>query len=115
MAAVLAEGQAIPDQGRCRALARKFSRLLAENAERIAWVVSPNAIGNPGTWVESHPESVWVEVELRLLKENPKIIQITGANADSRSQHAVYWQRPQAETTSVDRWGLYAFLFGRCF
>lgn len=63
----------------------------------------PNGIGSPGTWAESHPGSIWVQVGLPLLKENPKIIQINWVDADSHSWQVVCWQRQLAEAASIDR------------
>lgn len=65
----------------------------------------PNGIGSPGTWAESHPESIWVQVGLPLLKENPKIIEINWVDADSHSWQVVCWYMfvPLEGEINIDR------------
>ncbi len=81
---------------RFKAFARMFSGVLARKAEGVAWMVAPHAQGDPGAWAESHSESVWNEVELPTLKENPNITRIMWVDADNHSRQVVYWQRQTA-------------------
>ncbi len=79
---------------RYRVFVQSFSRVLAQEATGMAWVVAPPSPGNPKQWLQPSSESVWTNQELPALLENPKINQILWVSSCNVVRSHVISPRP---------------------